>query len=61
MGAYVAVLGRVNALVFTGGIGENAPVIREKIMEGLELVASPWIRIRTGTFRGALRRSNRKW
>ena len=36
IGAYVAVLGRVDALVFTGGIGENAPVIREKVMEGLE-------------------------
>jgi acetate kinase len=36
IGAYLAVLGRVDALVFTGGIGENAPVIREKILEGLE-------------------------
>ena len=36
IGAYVAVLGRVDALIFTGGIGENAPVIREKILEGME-------------------------
>jgi acetate kinase len=36
IGAYVAVLGRVDAVVFTGGIGENAPAIREKIMEGME-------------------------
>lgn len=36
IGAYVAVLGRVDALVFTGGIGENAPVIRDRILEGLE-------------------------
>jgi acetate kinase len=35
IGAYLAVLGRVDALIFTGGIGENAPAIREKVMEGL--------------------------
>jgi acetate kinase len=29
------VLGGIDALVFTGGIGENAPVIRERILAGL--------------------------
>lgn len=36
IGAYVAVLGRVDAVVFTGGIGENAPAIRERACGGLE-------------------------
>ena len=36
IGAYTAVLGRVDALVFTGGIGENAPAIRQRCCEGLE-------------------------
>jgi acetate kinase len=36
IGAYVAVLGNVDAIVFTGGIGENASVIRELVCEGLE-------------------------
>jgi len=36
IGAYLAVLGRAEAVVFTGGIGENAPVIRQKICDGLE-------------------------
>ena len=36
IGAYVAVLGSVDAIVFTGGIGENASVIRERVCEGLE-------------------------
>jgi acetate kinase len=36
IGAYVAVLGRVDAVVFTGGIGENAAVIREKVLDGME-------------------------
>lgn len=31
IGAYYAVLGRVDAVIFTGGIGENAPYSREKI------------------------------
>jgi acetate kinase len=35
IGAYVAVLGRVDALVFTGGIGENDAVVREKILHEL--------------------------
>jgi acetate kinase len=35
IGAYLAALGRVDAVIFTGGIGENAPAIREKVMEGL--------------------------
>ncbi len=36
IGAYVAVLGSVDAIVFTGGIGENSSVIREQSCEGLE-------------------------
>lgn len=36
IGAYTAVLGRVDALIFTGGIGENASLIREKSCERLE-------------------------
>jgi acetate kinase len=36
IGAYTAVLGRVDALAFTGGIGENAWQIRAQICEGLD-------------------------
>lgn len=35
IGAYSAVLGRVDALIFTAGIGENDPVIRKKACDGL--------------------------
>ena len=35
IGAYHAVLGRLDAVVFTGGIGENAAPIRERVCEGL--------------------------
>jgi len=36
IGAYFAVLGRVDAVVFTGGIGENASPIRKHCCQGLE-------------------------
>jgi acetate kinase len=35
LGAYAAVLGGVDTLVFAGGIGENAPQLRERICAGL--------------------------
>ena len=36
IGAYLAVLGHLDALVFTAGIGENSPEIREQVCSGLE-------------------------
>ena len=35
IGSFAAALGGLDALVFSGGIGENAPVIRDRICEGL--------------------------
>ena len=35
LGAYTAVLGGVDAVVFGGGIGENSPVVRERACAGL--------------------------
>ncbi|MDR2633503.1 MAG: acetate kinase [Treponema sp.] len=36
IGAYKAILGRVDALVFTAGVGEFATFMRKKILQGLE-------------------------
>ena len=36
IGAYTAVLGGLDTLVFAGGIGENAPAVRARVCEGLE-------------------------
>jgi acetate kinase len=36
IGAYCAVLGGVDALVFTGGIGENSALVRQRVCAGLE-------------------------
>ncbi|MBE6696799.1 MAG: acetate kinase [Ruminococcaceae bacterium] len=36
IGAYSAAMGGLDAIVFTAGIGENTPIIREMACEGLE-------------------------
>ncbi len=36
VGSYIAVLGGVDAVVFTGGIGEHSPRIRRLVMENME-------------------------
>ena len=38
IGEYAAVLGGVETLVFSGGIGENAPEVRARICDGLEFL-----------------------
>ncbi|KTG17139.1 MULTISPECIES: acetate/propionate family kinase [unclassified Guyparkeria] len=35
LGGYLVNLGRLDALVFTGGVGEHDPVVRESVCEGL--------------------------
>jgi len=37
IGAFMAVLGHVDAIAFTAGIGENDSVVREKSLAGLEI------------------------
>ena len=36
IGAYLAVLGGADAILFGGGVGENAPAVRAQILSGLE-------------------------
>ncbi|GAA9065181.1 acetate kinase [Helicobacter pylori] len=36
IGAYMVALGRVDAIIFTGGLGENYSALRESVCEGLE-------------------------
>ncbi len=38
IGAYAAAMGGLDALVFTGGIGENAPSMRRRICDGLDFM-----------------------
>lgn len=36
IGAYFAILGRLDALIFTAGVGENSSVVRSQVCQGLE-------------------------
>ena len=38
VGAYAAVLGRLDAVAFTGGVGENAAPVRAATLDGLDLL-----------------------
>ena len=38
IGAYAAVLGGLDILVFAGGIGEHAPLVRQQICGSLEFL-----------------------
>ncbi|MFZ1203169.1 MAG: acetate/propionate family kinase [Candidatus Acidiferrales bacterium] len=38
VGAYAAALGGLDALIFAGGIGENAPPVRERVCAGLDFL-----------------------
>ena len=49
VGAYAALLGGIDLLVFTGGIGEHSPAIRQRVLAGLGFlgldVNSPRVRV----------------
>lgn len=40
IGGYVAAMGGVDAIVFTAGLGENSPTMRDKICNGLEFLGT---------------------
>lgn len=48
LGAYIATLNGTDAIVFAGGIGENAPEVRERICANLD-----WLGIRADSARNA--------
>ena len=42
IGAYAAILGGLDTLIFSGGIGEHQPEIRKHICEGLQFLGIEW-------------------
>jgi acetate kinase len=38
VGAYAAILGRLDSIVFTAGVGENSPEVRKRVCSGLDLL-----------------------
>jgi acetate kinase len=54
IGAFAAALGGLDTLVFAGGIGENAPVVRARICEGLEFLGIELEEERNAANQGAI-------
>ncbi|MFK2824672.1 acetate kinase [Bacillus sp. B190/17] len=42
IGSYAARMSGVDAIIFTAGIGENSPVIRSRVLRGLEFMGIYW-------------------
>lgn len=42
IGSYAARMNGVDGIIFTAGIGENSPTIREKVLSGLEFMGVFW-------------------
>ncbi|OCA92250.1 acetate kinase [Pseudobacillus wudalianchiensis] len=42
LGSYAARMSGVDAIIFTAGIGENSPVIRGRVLRGLEFMGVYW-------------------
>ncbi|MDX3073174.1 acetate kinase [Streptomyces sp. NPDC088354] len=55
VGAYTAVLGRVDAIAFTAGVGENSPAVREASMRGLEALGIELDGVRNAVRAGSAR------
>ncbi|MEO7097072.1 MAG: acetate/propionate family kinase, partial [Polyangiales bacterium] len=53
VGAYAAQLGGIDALVFTGGIGENSALVREQVCEPLGFMGVDLDRTRNGSLQVA--------
>jgi acetate kinase len=54
IGGYFAEMGGADALVFTGGIGENSPAIRRRICAGLECIGLSLDARRNESLKGSL-------
>ena len=53
IGAYIAVLGGIDVIVFGGGVGEHSPEVRERVLSGME-----WCGIRLDLDRNNAARGN---
>ena len=54
VGSYAAVMGGVDIVVFTAGVGENSPIIRQKVCENMEFLGIK-IDEEANDFKGKLR------
>jgi acetate kinase len=60
IGAYAAVLGGLDTLVFSGGIGENAPAVRARICEDLRFIGIELNGLRNAENAGVISKDGRQ-
>ncbi len=58
IGAYIAAMGGADAIIFTAGLGENAPETRAAIIKGFNYAGSSWTKKKT-RFKGRSARYRR--
>jgi acetate kinase len=58
IGSFAAALGGIDQLVFAGGIGENSPVVRARICEGLEFLGVDVDEKRNAAAQGIISKTN---
>ncbi|MBE5757170.1 MAG: acetate kinase [Clostridiales bacterium] len=54
VGSYAAVLGGVDAIVFTGGIGEHSEDIRQMVMEDMEFLGAEFDNEKNWAYKGGI-------
>jgi len=52
IGAYAAAMGGLDAIVFTGGIGENSAPVRERVCKGLGFLGAKLDEVKNNSLRG---------
>ena len=52
IGAYSASMGGLDAIVFTGGIGENSPEVRARVCRGMEFLGLRLDEVKNATMKG---------
>ena len=58
VGSYIAVLGGVDAIVFTGGIGEHSPLVRGLVMEDMEFCGAKFDKEKNQTYKSGVAELN---
>ena len=59
VGSYIAVLGGVDAIVFTGGIGEHSPLIRKLVMENMEFCGAEFSEEKNESYKNGIGEINK--
>ena len=60
VGAYSAIMEGIDILVFSGGVGQNAPYIREKVCKGLEYMGLELDTYKNGNTAGIISKDSSK-